>query len=102
MADTIGYQLAALIGVQTSLLVEEVVHIHATQLSDTLLLRHALIKFVNCLFHIHSLRLMTGPQQSYQAYYRNYLSKHCLISFYDKHEAAAWLASYLLGQFRGM
>ena len=36
--NTVRYQFATLIGIQPSLLVEEVVHIHASQLGDTLFL----------------------------------------------------------------
>ena len=69
MAYTVGYQLAALVGVQTSLLVEEVVHIHAAQLGDTFLLGHPIVKFIDCLFHIHVMRLLAGPQQGRHSNY---------------------------------
>ena len=61
MADTIRYQFATLSGIQPALLVEEVVHIHATQLGDTLLLGHAFVELVDCLFHIHFFRLLAAP-----------------------------------------
>ena len=53
VTDTIRYQLTALHGVQLSLFVEEIFHIHTLQLGDTLLLGHLLIERVHLLFNIH-------------------------------------------------
>ena len=52
VADAIGNELATLRGVQPSVLAEEVVHIHAFQLCDALLLRHPAVKFIHLLFHV--------------------------------------------------
>ena len=52
MTNAVGYQLTALCGVQLSLLVEELFHIHTLQLSDALLLGHLLIECVYLLFYI--------------------------------------------------
>ena len=52
VANAVRYQLVALGGVEPSLLVEEHVHIHTSQLGDTLLLGHPLIEFIHLLFHI--------------------------------------------------
>ena len=60
VANTIRNEFTTLIGVQASLLIEEIVHIHAPQLGDTLFLGHALIELVNLLFHIFIVRLLAG------------------------------------------
>ena len=52
MRVAVGYQLATLCGVQMAGLVEEFVHIHTAQLGNTLLLRHAIVEFVNALFQV--------------------------------------------------
>ena len=51
MTDAVRNQLSALRGVKLSLLIEEVVHIHTSQLSNSLLLRHLVVEFVNLLFY---------------------------------------------------
>ena len=52
VADAVGNQLAALGCVQLSLFIEELVHVHASQLSDTFFLRHLAVEFINLLFQI--------------------------------------------------
>ncbi len=43
MTYTIRYQLSTLSSIQFAFFIEEVIHIHALQLSDALFLRHSLI-----------------------------------------------------------
>ena len=52
MAYAIRNQLATFGSIQPTLFVEQLIHIHASQLSDAFLLRHAVIEFVYLLFHI--------------------------------------------------
>ena len=52
MPDAIRNHLAALRLVQLSCLIEEVIHIHAPQLSDPFLLRHPPVEVVNLLLHV--------------------------------------------------
>ena len=51
MTDAVRNQLSALRGIKLSLLIEEVVHIHTSQLSNALLLRHPVVEIVNLLFY---------------------------------------------------
>ena len=54
MSDAKRYQFATLGCVELALFVEELVHIHALQLGDALLLRHLLIELVNLLLYVDS------------------------------------------------
>ena len=69
MPDAIRYQLAALCGVQLSLLIKELIHIHALQLSDALLLRHSVIQFIYLLFHING--SITSYKKCHEANYND-------------------------------
>ena len=53
VADAVGDQLAAFHRVELPLLIEEVVHIHTSQLGDALLLRHLVVEFVNQLVGVN-------------------------------------------------
>ena len=53
MANAVGNELSALHGVQLSFLVEQLVHVCASQLCDTLLLRHLVVEGVYLLFDCH-------------------------------------------------
>ncbi len=76
VTDTIGYQLTALGGVQLSLLVEELVHIHASQLGDTLFLRHLAVKLIHLLLQIG--RSTTSCEKCGHAHHLK--AFHCLVS----------------------
>ena len=52
VADAVGNQLAALGCVQLSLFVEEVVHVHTSQLGDTFFLRHLAVEFIDLLLQV--------------------------------------------------
>ncbi len=51
MANAVGNQLAALVGVKMSLRIEELIHIGTAQLCDALLLRHLLIESIHLLVY---------------------------------------------------
>ena len=52
MTDAVGNQFKTLDRIQIPLIIEQIVHIHTSQLGDALFLRHLSVKLVNLLFHI--------------------------------------------------
>ena len=77
VADTVRYQFATLRSIQLTLLVEELFHIHALQLGDTLFLRHLLIQRIHLLLNIHVGDRLTACQKCGHA--RHNESSHLFI-----------------------